>query len=123
MRHKLTWCEIPVTDMQRAKAFYGEVLQCSIREENMENFNMAIFEGAPEEVSGMLVKGDGYEPSQTGAVVYLQGIDDLDATLKRATDRGSKVLWPKTPIDDGSKGYFAQFLDSEGNRIGLYGMN
>jgi predicted enzyme related to lactoylglutathione lyase len=27
---------------------------------------------------------------------------------------------PKTPIHDGDCGYFAMFLDSEGNRVGLY---
>ncbi|WP_150047529.1 VOC family protein [Methylomonas rhizoryzae] len=115
-----TWFELPVTDIARAKAFYREVLAAEFKDEAMDHFQMAIFSAEDGAVSGMLVLGDGYQPSQTGAVVYFNGGADLSAPLDRAVSQGGSVLVPKTPIHDGDCGYFALFLDSEGNRVGLY---
>jgi len=115
-----TWFELPVDDMARAKAFYSEVLAAEFKDEAMDKSQLAIFNAEDGAVSGMLVAGDGYQPSQTGAVVYFNGGTDLNEPLDRAVSRGGSVLVPKTPIHDGACGYFAMFLDSEGNRVGLY---
>ncbi|QPK62420.1 VOC family protein [Methylomonas sp. LL1] len=115
-----TWFELPVTDMQRAKAFYQEVLQASFKDETMSGYQMAIFNADEGSVSGMLILGEQYQPSQTGAVVYFNGGENLSMPLDRAVKQGSSVLVPKTPIHDGECGYFALFSDSEGNRVGLY---
>lgn len=123
MKHVLTWCEIPVTDMQRAKTFYSEVLDVNFTEQEMEGFQMAMFTEDPELISGALVKCDAYEPSKQGSVVYLNAGDNLFPALQRAQERGAEVIWPKTPIAEGEKGYFAQFIDCEGNRVGLYSIN
>ncbi len=123
MNHILTWCEIPVTDMPRAKAFYSEVLDVNFIHQEMEGFEMAMFTEDPELISGALVKGETYEPSKQGSVVYLNAGDNLFPVLQRAQAQGAEVLWPKTPIDGGEKGYFAQFVDCEGNRVGLYSLN
>lgn len=120
MQHILTWCEIPVTDLKRAMDFYQHVLGVTFKCEQMDHFEMAIFEAEPEAVSGMLVKGDGYQPSATATVPYLNGGDDLTPALERAQMLGSSIVFPKTAIHDGDCGYFAQFIDCEGNRIGLY---
>jgi len=53
-------------------------------------------------------------------VAYLSGGDDLAPALKRARNQGVEVLFPKTPIKEGEGGYWAQVIDCEGNRIGLY---
>ena len=119
----VTWFEIPVEDMERAKAFYTEVMQTSFKDDEMEGMKMSIFEADQQAAGGMLIKAEGYEPSRTGAVIYLNGGDDLSAPLARAVTSGGEVLWPKTAIQDGEFGYFAQFLDSEGNRVGLYSMS
>jgi len=123
MNHMLTWCEIPVTDIKRAKAFYSEVLDVSFVDEEMDGFQMAMFDTEPEIISGALVKGENYVPSKTSVVVYLNGGANLAPALSRAESLGSEVLWPKTPIKDGEAGYFAQFVDSEGNRVGLYSLS
>lgn len=115
-----TWFELPVTDMQRAKAFYQEVLQASFKDETMSGYQMAIFNADEGSVSGMLILGEQYQPSQTGAVVYFNGGENLSMPLDRAVQQGGSVLVPKTPIHDGECGYFALFSDSEGNRVGLY---
>ncbi len=120
MKNIVTWFEIPVTDMQRAKDFYSAVMETGFEDNNMDGFKMAIFDHENPAVSGMLVEAEGYEPSKTGAVIYLNGGDDLSTPLDRAVQNGAEILVPKTAINEGECGYFAQFSDSEGNRVGLY---
>lgn len=115
-----TWFELPVNNMARAKAFYQSVLQAEFKDEEMSGLQMAIFSAEPGAVGGMLVLGETYQPSQTGAVVYFNGGENLTAPLERALQHGGSMVVPKTPIHDGECGYFALFLDSEGNRVGLY---
>lgn len=122
MNNVATWFEIPVTDMARAKAFYQDVLLTTFKDEAENGYEMAIFANEEGAVSGMLLKGEHYQPTQTGVVVYLNGGEDLTAPLARAVEHGGSVLIPKTPIHDGECGYFAQFLDSEGNRVGLFSL-
>jgi len=58
MNHLLTWCEIPVTNMNRAKKFYADVLGVEFVEEDMGPIKMAMFKTqSPEEISGALVQG------------------------------------------------------------------
>jgi uncharacterized protein len=45
---------------------------------------------------------------------------DLNATLAKVESAGGKVVVPKMPLGDMSPGYVAQFIDSEGNRLGLW---
>ncbi len=120
MNHIATWFEIPVENMQRAKSFYQDVLNTNFKDNKMDGYQMAIFEHEETAVSGMLVLGKGYEPSKTSAVIYFNGGKNLDKPLSRVLDQGGTIIIPKTAIEDGCCGYFAQFLDSEGNRVGLY---
>ncbi len=122
MKHILTWCDIPVTDMARAQSFYAEVLNLAFTDHTMDGVEMACFTAEADQVSGSLVKGRDYQPSKTGTVVYLNAGKDLTESLERAQRLGATVLCPKTPIGDGSDGYFAQFADCEGNRVGLYSL-
>ncbi len=115
-----TWFELPVSDMPRAKAFYRNVLRAEFTDEEMNDMQMAIFTAEPDAVSGMLILGEPYRPSETGAVVYFNGGDDLSIPLALAEQHGGSVIVPKTAIHDGECGYFALFVDSEGNRVGLY---
>ncbi|PID44547.1 MAG: glyoxalase [Proteobacteria bacterium] len=115
------WFDIPVTDMARAKQFYGEVFGFQFEDMEMNGMTMAMIQGDESDTCGMLVQGDGYEPSAVGPVVYF-GADDLSPVLARAVERGSEVYVPKTDIGEGM-GYFSLCSDSEGNRIGLYSMN
>lgn len=122
MNHILTWCEIPVTDMNRAKAFYSEVLDVNFTDDEMDGFEMAMFSTDPEIISGALVRGEGYNATTQGSIVYLNAGEDLTPALERAQAKGAEVLWEKTPIKDGECGYFAQIKDCEGNRVGLYSL-
>jgi uncharacterized protein len=122
MTNSINWFEIPATDFTRAKKFYetlfGEQLQ------TMEGMGMTMaFLPADLQnggIGGGIVKGEGYEPSAKGSLVYLNGGDDLSAPLSRVEKAGGKITLPKTAI--GENGFMAHFTDTEGNRVGLHSM-
>jgi predicted enzyme related to lactoylglutathione lyase len=110
--------EIPVTDMERAIAFYEAVFGYTLTREVVDGYDMAFFpraDGQPG-ASGALARGDAYRPSHDGPVIYFD-VADIDAVLARASARGSRVLYPKKDI--GAAGFVAEIADSEGNRIAL----
>jgi predicted enzyme related to lactoylglutathione lyase len=120
MANAATWFEVPVTNMARAKKFYTEALGASFKPmpmggaqyEQFDHFDMESY-GA----GGALVQGDGYKPSQTGAVVYM-GCDDVAAALKKIAKAGGKVVMEKTSI--GENGFVGMFVDTEGNKLALH---
>lgn len=114
----IAYVEMPVTDMDRAIAFYADVLGFDFERQTIDCYDMALFpaaEGAPG-ASGALVKGDVYVPGKNGPIVYFR-VADIDAVLKRARARGAKILYDKKDV--GAFGYVAEVEDSEGNRIAL----
>lgn len=120
MKHAINWFEIPVTDFDRAKAFYEAFFdeELSVMEAmGMKSgfFPVDFMNGA---IGGCIIKGEGYIPSTEGAVIYLNGGDDLNEGLNRAINAGAEVILPKTSI--GENGFMAFFKDSEGNKIGLH---
>lgn len=110
--------EIPVTDMDRAIAFYEDVFGYELTRENVDGYDMAFFPRADGAAgaSGALAQGDVYRPSHDGPVIYFD-VADIDGVLARAVARGTKVLYPKKDI--GAAGFVAEIEDSEGNRIAL----
>jgi predicted enzyme related to lactoylglutathione lyase len=121
MSNALNWFEIPVTDLARAKSFYGSVLQADLREETMSGTRMVILPYEKEKggVGGALVAGEGFVPGGQGVVVYLNAGDDLDGAISRVEAAGGKIVLGKTLISK-DIGSIAQFLDTEGNRVALH---
>ena len=124
MGNAINWFEIPAKNFDRACKFYGDVLNGTIQKFEASE-QMPIQMGfLPHEgdgsVGGAIVKGEGYEPTDKGAVVYLNGGEDLSSPLSRVEKAGGKVVVPKTPI--GENGFIAQFMDTEGNRVALHSM-
>lgn len=118
MRNALNWFEIPVTDMERARRFYGQIFDVEIRSDPAgEGFAMAMLPYC-DGTCGALVSGEGYEPSASGTLVYLNCNPSLDAVLGRVESAGGKILVPRRDI--GENGSWAFILDTEGNRVGLH---
>lgn len=114
--------EIPATDMSRAIHFYQNVLNLKIEKMELPGMEMGLLPFEDQAVIGVLMKGEGYEPSASGVTLYLNGGHDLQIVLERVEKNGGKVLVPKSPHADES-GFFAIFLDSEGNKLGLHSEN
>ncbi len=118
MTNPVVHFEIPVTNMDRAIAFYQAVFGYQLTREQVDGYDMAFFpraDGKPG-ASGALAKGDVYRPSHDGPVIYFD-VPDVDAAIAGATARGAAVLYPKKDI--GEAGFVAEIEDSEGNRIAL----
>ncbi len=114
----ISWFDIPVSDLDRAATFYGEILGAPLGRYEGSGITGALFPcgGA---ACGTLIQGQDFIPSHQGSVVYLNGGSDLDTILNRVEGAGGKVLLGKTEIG-GGRGSFAYFEDTEGNRIGLH---
>jgi len=119
-RNVAVWFEIPAADFERAVGFYEKVFGAPMQRDSFGPARMAIFAYEAPAVSGAVMAGEGYRPGQ-GSVVYLSAGPDLALPLSRVKAAGGSVAVPKTALPDGM-GYFAQFIDSEGNRVGLHSM-
>lgn len=117
----VNWFEIPVRDLGRARKFFEKVLDRELTLEDMDGLKMAFFPMAQGAMgaAGSLIKGESYEPSHAGTVVYFT-VEDIEETLRRIQANGGKMLVPKKSI--GEYGFIAQFEDTEGNRLALHSM-
>jgi predicted enzyme related to lactoylglutathione lyase len=121
MAHAINWFEIPAKNLERAKAFYEAVLGIEMALP-FPDIKYALFPADMQngEIGGGLVQEEGYEPSQHGALIYLNGGDDLDIPLSKVEAAGGKVIMPKTSI--GPNGFMGHFIDTEGNRVAFHSM-
>lgn len=110
--------EIPVNEMDRSIQFYQTVFNFEFSKEIIDNNEMALFPFAEENsgISGALAKGEIYKPTKDGVLIYFK-TENIDDTLKLATESGGQILYPKT---DNGIGFVAEFEDTEGNRIALF---
>lgn len=117
----ISWFEIPVLDFERAKRFYSTLFNYEMPEFPMANIRMGILPHEQDKggIGGAICLGEGYEPSSGGVKVYLPATEDISVMLARVAPAGGEVVLPKTLIDE-SSGYFALFIDTEGNQIGLH---
>lgn len=122
-KNAISWVEIPVTDFERAKAFYSKIYDYQMPEMPMGPVRMGflLYDQPGGGIGGAIVAGPGQEPSSKGVKVYLDGGADLSTVLDRVEAAGGKVVLPKTQITP-ELGYFATFEDTEGNHISLHSM-
>jgi predicted enzyme related to lactoylglutathione lyase len=122
MKSYISIFEIPATDISRAIEFYQAILDLKIERMDFPEMQMGLLPYEGEMVTGIILKAEGSEPASAGVTIYLNGGDNLQIILDRVEKNGGKILVPKTLHADES-GYFALFLDSEGNRLGLHSPN
>lgn len=121
MINAINWFEIPVSDFERAKKFYEILFDAEIMEMPFPGGRYGMLPCDMQNgVGGGLAQGEGFEPSDKGTIVYLNGGEDLAEPLSRVEKAGGKIIFPKTSI--GSNGFMAHFIDTEGNRVALHSM-
>ena len=120
MTNAINWFEIPTTDFTRAKKFYETIIGAEIMEMPMPTGKYGMFPADMQNggVGGGLVQIEGFEPTDKGTIVYLNGGEDLSISLSKVEEAGGKILMPKTSI--GRNGFMAHFIDTEGNRVALH---
>jgi hypothetical protein len=120
MTTAINWFEIPVTNMDRAQAFYEALLGQPLRREPMGHQTLAVLPYAEPGVGGALIAGDHIAPpSAHGTLVYLNVNPVLEDALARALAAGGQLVTPRVDLPEGM-GSFVHVQDSEGNRIGLH---
>jgi predicted enzyme related to lactoylglutathione lyase len=122
MKNRVSIIEIPVTDFSRSVKFYQTILGVTIEEVNMGETQMGVLPGDGKTVSVVLAKGNDYKTTTDGVVIYLNAGNDLQPTLGKVEKNGGQIIVPKTQISP-DMGYFALFIDSEGNKLGLHSSN
>ena len=118
LEHAVCWAEIPVTDMERGKAFYNAVLQTELVDDNNGPNPMAVFptKNAQAGIAGHLYPGKP-APKGTGNTIHLVTGEQLETVMDRVKDAGGEVV---TPAIDIPAGRFFYATDPDGNSIGLF---
>jgi uncharacterized protein len=118
----LSWFELPALNFARAKKFYSTIFDFAMPELVMGPNTMGLLlHEQGKGVGGAIVAGPEQQPTRT-TLVYLAAGADLSVVLARVQPAVGQVLVPKTAIAPGM-GFFATFIDSEGNRVGLHSLN
>jgi predicted enzyme related to lactoylglutathione lyase len=117
---KPSWVEIPVTNLERAMAFYGAVFSLSPTDVLADEVRRITILAAPtpEGRAGVsLNQTVNFTPSDQGVLVYLAVDGELTSYLSRAEAAGGAVveLLHTRPVG----GSFATIRDSEGNLLTL----
>ena len=117
MKKIIYWVEIPAVDFDRAVDFYGKLLGTELEGIDCGTEKMACL---PNDAGAIFWAPD-FKPSKDGVLVSLNAGTDLDGWIERVRANGGTIDRPKCKIEAAGRGYFALFIDPEGNRLGLYG--
>lgn len=119
MNNLISIVEIPTNDFSRALNFYETILGIKIAEMEMDGNKMGILPNEEGTINVVLINGKDYKPTSDGSVLYLNAGDDLQIILDKVAEIGGQIIVPKTQISP-EMGYFAMFIDCEGNKLGLH---
>ena len=118
VKNMVTWFEIPAYNHYRSVAFYNYIFGIEMTTVELNGFAMGFFP-AENGITGAIVTGNGCVPSEIGPLIYLNAGDDLNTVLFKVNEAGGRVVLEKTFLGE-TAGYFALFIDSEGNRLALH---
>jgi predicted enzyme related to lactoylglutathione lyase len=116
-KNAIAWFEIPVTDLDRAAAFYERIMDVTLTRMEVGT-PVATFPSDDEGVGGALTL-DESRPSGDGSLVYLDVDGHLQEVLDRVAEAGGEILLPRTEIGN-DYGFYAYIRDTEGNRVGFF---
>jgi len=115
-RQILVWAEIPVSDMEKAMAFYAKVFDYEMTLDASGPNPISFFNNDMNGTGGHLYPGKPAAEGQ-GPTVHLQIPDTLEDATKRVTEAGGTLIGGPVPLPVG-RFHYAQDLD--GNSIGLF---
>ncbi|MEM1366098.1 MAG: VOC family protein [Pseudomonadota bacterium] len=111
----VVWAEIAVTDLEKAKTFYGAVLERELQIiVGGANHMVPLSDMNDPQTSAHLYPGT---PSHDGNVIHILAPAALEATMDRVVDAGGKVESDPIPVPVG-RFFYARDLD--GNCIGFF---
>jgi predicted enzyme related to lactoylglutathione lyase len=112
MEMKLELVIMPVTDVDRAKAFYTEKIGFHADHDQTVSDEIRFVQLTPPGSACSIAFGKGLTGAAPGSVRGMQMVvADIETTHKELTARGAEV----SPIDDQPWGRFVYFSDPDGN--------
>lgn len=125
-KNPVTWFEIHVDNMERARKFYETVLNIQLHElptlgtinADMEILAFPIDRNGSG-AAGALVKLSKFKAGGNSTILYFTS-EDCAIEEARIEKVGGKVLQPKQSV--GEHGYMVLAIDTEGNTIGVHSM-
>ncbi len=116
MKMKLELIPVPVTDVDRAKAFYVEKLGFNADHDQRVNENLRFVQLTPEGSACSICIGEGLTDMAPGSMKGLQiVIDDAQAAHDELKAKGVEV----SDVDKQVWGTFVYFSDPDGNTWSL----
>jgi len=116
LKNLMVWADIPVTDLDRAAAFYAAVLALKVSKESFGGSAFGLLEHS--DGNGGCLVPQPEEVSAVGMLVYFNVDGRIRDAVAKVPAMGGQVLKPVHPI--GPHGFRAIVLDSEGNRLALH---
>jgi predicted enzyme related to lactoylglutathione lyase len=112
------WDELMTTDVEAAKAFYGEVVGWESRDMDMGNdFTYTLFSSDGVDRAGAMPIPPQAEGASPAWMTYL-GTDDIDAAAEKAKSLGATIM--QEPTDVMTVGRLAVMTDATGAAVGLF---
>ena len=112
MEYKLELVAVPVSDVDRAKAFYVEQVGFNLDHDHTVSEDMRFVQLTPDGSACSIAIGKGISTAEPGSVQGLQlVVDDADAAHDDLASRGVQV----SDVQDFPWGLFVFFKDPDGN--------
>ncbi len=114
MPNPIVYLEIGATNVARSATFYAYVFGWSFTDPQAQGYTT--FTTGTQGIGGGIYRTDAIHG--VGAVIAYIQVADIEATCAQIKHQGGQVLVARKEIPGG--GWFAHFLDSEGNKLGLF---
>ncbi|HEV2783740.1 MAG TPA: glyoxalase superfamily protein [Actinophytocola sp.] len=116
MDYKLELVIVPVSDVDRAKAFYAEKAGFTVDHDHTVNENLRFVQLTPPGSPCSIAIGKGVTDAEPGTAAGCQlVVRDIDAARAELAGRGVEV----SEVQRGPGGAFVFFTDPDGNRWSL----
>ena len=113
MNFKLELIAVPVSDADRAKAFYADQVGFAVDHDHAVKEGLRFIQLTPPGSGCSIAIGDGVTEMEPGSLEGLQlVVDDIEAARSELAGRGVEV----SEIQDFPWGRFVFFNDPDGNR-------
>ncbi len=109
--------EIPAVNPHASGKFYQTVFGWNVQADDTFGYVQFQAEGGPGGGFPSIVTEGPFQYRTDSVLIYL-GTDDIEGTLAQIEAQGSKTLMPKAEIP--GIGWWAVFLDPNGNRLALF---
>lgn len=116
MGNPFVHAELNTTDVDKAKAFYGELFDWKLEDIPMDEGMIYTMIGVGEGTGGGMMKQ--MMPGAPSAWMSYVGVDDIQAATKKANSLGGTILKDVTEVK--GMGWLSILTDPTGALIGLW---